>query len=295
VSERCAAAPAKLNLYLHVTGRRRDGYHLLDSLVAFAGIHDVLVARPSDRLELEIAGPFSGPLAAEGDNIVLSAARALAAAAGIPAAAHLSLVKRLPLGAGIGGGSADAAAALELLGRLWGVRLDPETLDALALSLGADVPVCRHGRTAFMSGVGERLDPAPALPPAHLVLANPRRPLPTARVFGARRGPYTEPARFTEAPADAAGLARLLARRRNDLYEAARRLMPELDDGLVALARAPGCLLARMSGSGATCFGLFDGAQAADAAAAAIKPGLPGWWVVSTPLTGDARELAPAG
>ena len=291
MSERRAAAPAKLNLYLHVTGRRADGYHLLDSLVAFAGVHDVLAARPSDRLELEIAGPFGGPLAAEEDNLVLRAARALAKAAGVAADAHLTLEKYLPLGAGIGGGSADAAAALELLGRLWGVRLDAGEMDALALSLGADVPVCGLGRAAFVGGVGEHLVPAPALPPAHLVLVNPCRPLATARVFGARTGPYTDPARFTEAPVDAAGLARLLAERRNDLYEPARRLMPELVDGLAALAAAPGCLLARMSGSGATCFGLFAGVGEADAAAAAIKVGLPGWWVVSTPLVGDARGL----
>ena len=204
-------------------------------------------------------------------------------------------MKNLPLGAGIGGGSADAAAALELLARLWGVRLEAEAMDALALSLGADVPVCRLGRAAFVAGVGERLVSAPALPPAHLVLANPRRPLATARVFGARTGPYTEPAPFTAAPADAAGLAGLLAERRNDLHEPARRLMPEIDDGLAALADSAGCLLARMSGSGATCFGLFADSRSADAAAASIGSRLPDWWVVSTPLMGDVRELTPAG
>ena len=292
---RRAAAPAKLNLYLHVTGRRRDGYHLLDSLVAFAGIHDVLEAREADRLALEVAGAFGEALAAEEDNLVLRAARSLAAATGIKAGAHLTLEKNLPLGAGIGGGSADAAAALELLARLWGVRLEEEAMDALALSLGADVPVCRLGRAAFVGGVGERLDPAPALPPAYLVLANPRRPLATAQVFGARTGPYTEPAPFTAAPADAAGLARLLAERRNDLTEPARRLMPEIDDGLAALAEAGGCLLSRMSGSGATCFGLFADAFAADSAATGVRSRLPDWWVVSTPLMGDVRAFEPAG
>ena len=281
-------ARAKLNLYLHVTGRRDDGYHLLDSLVVFAQAGDVLAASPADSLTLSVDGPFADALRDEPDNLVLRAARALAEAAGIKGGAALSLTKTLPVASGIGGGSADAAAALRVLRRLWDVRLQPHVLDAIAVKLGADVPVCLDGQAAFISGAGEHRDPAPVLPAAGLVLVNPGMPLPTPAVFARRAGSFSQPAPFTDAPRDAAALATVLRARRNDLTEAAMALVPAIGDVLAALEASPGCLLARMSGSGATCFGLYADRAAATAAAAFLGRTRRGWWVMPTALTGAA-------
>ncbi|MCX7354084.1 MAG: 4-(cytidine 5'-diphospho)-2-C-methyl-D-erythritol kinase [Alphaproteobacteria bacterium] len=288
-----AAAPAKLNLYLHVTGKREDGYHLLDSLAVFAGSHDTVAVAPAGELTLVVDGPFAPALhaAMEGDNIMLRAARALAEAAQVPPHAAITLTKNLPVAAGIGGGSADAAATLGLLARLWGTSLGEDAMDALALSLGADVPVCRFGRAAFMGGIGEKLDAAPALPPAALVLVNPNTPLATKDVFRARDQPFSQAGRFAAAPADAVALAALLRERKNDLEAPAIRLMPVVGDALAALARQKGCLLSRMSGSGATCFGLFaDDGEAAEAAVE-IKRAQPGWWTDASRLVTDTRTL----
>ena len=277
-------APAKVNLYLHVTGKRADGYHLLDSLVAFAGVGDTLALEPADGLELVLTGPTAAPLAADDDNIVLRAARLLAEQAGIAPRARITLTKRLPVAAGIGGGSADAAATLRGLARLWNLSIAEPDLRALGLRLGADVPVCLAGRPTTMTGVGEHLAPAPALPPAWLVLVNPRRPLSTPAVFKARQGDFTPAQPLTEAPADAPALARALAARRNDLTQAAITLEPLVADMLALLAAQPACLLARMSGSGATCFGLFADEAAAQAAATALTAANPSWWTAAAPL-----------
>jgi len=280
------AAWAKVNLSLHVVGRRADGYHLLDSLIAFAGFGDTLVAAPGAGLSLVVEGPTAQLLPPGEVNIVEKAARALAQAAGIEADASLRLIKRLPVAAGIGGGSADAAAALKALVRLW--RLDPleQDLLALALTLGADVPVCLAGRATTLSGIGEGLAPAPKLPPAWLVLVNPMLPCSTPSVFKARQGPFSTALPLTEAPADAAALAEALAARRNDLTDAAISVVPAIGDALAQIAARPGCLLARMSGSGATCFGLFATAAAAEGAAAELATVRPDWWAVSAELVG---------
>jgi 4-diphosphocytidyl-2-C-methyl-D-erythritol kinase len=270
------AAPAKVNLYLHVTGRRADGYHLLDSLVVFAGIGDVLEAAPSDTLSLHVEGRFAAGLADEPDNLVLRAARALAAAAGVPARARLVLQKNLPVASGIGGGSADAAAALRLLSRLWDLRPAPSEMARLALALGADVPVCLAGRASRMSGIGEQLAAAPRLPICGIVLVNPGVALATADVFRARRGAWSSPPSLPEAWTDAALMADHLRQLHNDLEPAALIVQPAIGEVLEALAGIPGCRLARMSGSGATCFGLFDTPEIAARAAAQIQH--PGWW-----------------
>lgn len=269
-------APAKVNLFLHVLGRRSDGYHLLDSLVVFAGIGDMLRAEPADDLSLRIEGDCAGRLGQEPDNLVLRAARALAAAADVAPRARLVLEKRLPVASGIGGGSADAAAALRLLTRLWGLRQSEGSgLPAIAASLGGDVPVCLAGRAARMGGTGERLAAAPALPVFGLLLANPGTPLATAAVFRSRQGAFSAPARLPEAWPGVAAMAGELACLANDLEQPAIALCPAIAEVLAALRAAPGCLLARMSGSGATCFGLF--ASPAEARAAAAR--LPGsWW-----------------
>lgn len=271
------AAPAKVNLTLHVLGRRADGYHLLDSLVGFAGIGDRLAWQPGGALRLEVTGPEAAALAAEPDNLVLRAARLLAVEAGCPPQGALLLEKFLPVASGIGGGSADAAAALRLLNRAWGLGWGHARLAGLAARLGADVPCCLDSHAARLGGVGEVLTPAPRLPAAGLLLANPRRPLATPAVFGARQGGYSAPSHFPVAWADAAAMARDLAACGNDLEAPALSLCPEIGAVLAALRALPGCLLARMSGSGATCFGLFATPEAAHAAAARLPPAWWGW------------------
>jgi 4-diphosphocytidyl-2-C-methyl-D-erythritol kinase len=289
-----AAAPAKINLYLHVLGRRLDGYHELDSLVAFADIHDRVTVRPAAALELTLDGPFAPVLAAEpaADNLVTRAARALADALGRTPDVAITLTKVLPVASGIGGGSADAAATLRAPMRLWDVPADDPLGMAVAARLGADVPVCLAGRAAYFGGIGDRLDPAPALPECHAVLVNPGVPLPTPAVFKARTGGFSQPGRWTEAPADARDLARRLAERRNDLAPPARRMAPVIDTVLAALEATPDCLLARLSGSGATCFGLY--ATAAEARAAAERLDRPGWWVRQTRILGYTAALDQA-
>lgn len=281
-------APAKINLWLHIVGRRPDGYHLLDSLVAFAALGDVVTASPAEALSLTVTGPFAPSLPENDDNLVLRAARALAREAGVAAGARLVLEKRLPVAAGLGGGSADAAAVLTALCRLWQVDLARERLAALGLELGADVPVCLAGAPSHVGGIGESIRPTPALPETPLLLVNPGVGLATAAVFRARA--ETEPGfgaaatPWSSAPADVAELAARLGATRNDLTVAACRLAPAVAEVLERLAQLPGCLLARMSGSGATCFGLFDSARAAEAGAAILAGARPGWWTAATCL-----------
>jgi 4-diphosphocytidyl-2-C-methyl-D-erythritol kinase len=274
------AAPAKINLYLHVVGRRPDGYHELDSLVAFADIADTVSAAPAPAMSLAIDGRFAAALAGDAtDNLVLRAAFLLAARFGVTAGAALRLTKQLPVASGIGGGSSDAAAALRALQALWAVRATPDELAALASRLGADVPVCLLGRAAWLGGIGEALEPAAKLPPVAVVLVNPGIALSTPAVFKARRGPFSAPCRFATMPADAADLAATLKERRNDLTEAAIGLVPAVGDVLARLAECDGALLARMSGSGATCFALFAEDEAARQAAARLGQARPDWWV----------------
>jgi len=263
------AAPAKVNLALHVVGRRADGYHLLDSLVVHGGGADRVSARLVDATEatpsfsLAIAGPFSAGLAADGDNLVLRAARLLADEAKrlgrmVPGAV-LSLEKNLPVASGVGGGSSDAAATLRLLDRLWGLDLGRARLAALGLPLGADVPMCVWGEPLRARGIGEEIALLPPLPPFRLELANPGVPVSTPAVFRAlarRENPPMPdlPERF----ADVRALVDWLAATRNDLEDAAISVAPAIAGTLADLRARPGCLFARMSGSGATCFGVFE-------------------------------------
>jgi 4-diphosphocytidyl-2-C-methyl-D-erythritol kinase len=277
-------APAKINLYLHVTARRSDGYHVLDSLVVFAGVVDTVVAEPADEITLDSEGPFAAALGAAAGNLALKAARLLAARAGVTEGARLTLVKRLPVAAGIGGGSADAAATLNALARLWKLKLPQDELHTIAAALGADVPICLHRRPAFIGGIGEMIEDAPLLPDAGFLLVNPRIALATQSVFKNFTGPRSAAARFREAPRDAGALAAILESRRNDLTQAAVALVPEIGTVLAALARLKGARLARMSGSGSTCFALFEDLATAEAAARELAPQFPGWWVQSAPL-----------
>ena len=194
------------------------------------------------------------------------------------------LTKRLPVAAGLGGGSADAAAVLRALTRLWALPPDLPAVRTVAAGLGADVPVCVDGRTRFVGGIGERLAPAPAVNGVPMLLVNPGSPVSTPAVFKARQGPYSATDRFEMAESDPQHLAALLGERRNDLTQAACRLCPDIATVLTALRRRDGCLLARLSGSGATCFGLFATARAADDAAETLASAHPAWWVARTDL-----------
>lgn len=274
-------APAKLNLSLQIVGRRTDGYHLLDGLVAFADIGDVLMAEAAETTHLAIEGPFATGLSAGPDNLVQRAAAALAAAAAAAPGAALRLVKNLPVASGIGGGSADAAAALRALQRLWGIDLPANHLHAIAASLGADVPMCLSSEPCWIAGIGDILAPLPDLPEAGLILANPGVPLATPAVFKLRSGSFSVPKRF-DIPATAAALAHSLAATDNDLTEAAEACVPEIAALRRHLAGLPGALLARMSGSGATCFALFASRAAAEAALSPLKAAIPaGWWAAA--------------
>ncbi|MCB2109485.1 MAG: 4-(cytidine 5'-diphospho)-2-C-methyl-D-erythritol kinase [Defluviimonas sp.] len=276
-------APAKVNLALHVTGRRADGYHLLDSLVVFAGVGDRLRATPAAHLALSVTGPEAAGLAdgvTRTDNLVLRAARLFDRPPGL----RLTLDKHLPVASGIGGGSADAAAALRLVAAMTGQAMPAAEA---VLTLGADVPVCLAGRPARIGGIGERIEPCAALPKgAALVLVNPRIPLSTPSVFAAlatRENPPLPslPTRF----ATFAELSGWLAQGRNDLEAPARGLVPAIGGVLDSLGAA-GAPLARMSGSGATCFGLFADLAAAEAAQARIAAAERGWWVVAAEILG---------
>lgn len=288
-----ARAPAKVNLWLNVVGKRAPvggsgGYHLLDSLVAFADLADTLEASPSGDLSLSVDGPQAGNLGDEADNLVLKAARALAAKAGVAPRAALKLTKNIPMAAGLGGGSADAAAALRMLIELWRVALPVEELFDLAATLGADVPMCLAGRTAQVSGVGERVAPAVALPAAAVLLVNPGAPLPTPAVFAAYARPgaaHSRAAPLEVAPTDAATLGSSLAARGNDLTDAARAVVPAIADVLRVLSGTKGCRVAQMSGSGATCFALYDEPDTARAAMIAIRRDHAGWWTHAGTLT----------
>lgn len=271
------AAPAKINLCLHVTGQREDGYHLLDSLVAFAEVGDKLSARPWQGLSLSITGPEGAGLSAGADNLVLRAARLMGARD-----LALTLDKRLPLASGIGGGSSDAAACLRLLAQRMNTPLPSRKL---VLGLGADVPVCLEPRACRMRGIGEAITCLPPLPPLWLVLVNPRVEVPTPQVFRAlaRRDNPPLPDALPLWP-DAEAFCDWLAGQRNDLEAPAISLAPVIGQVLDVLGATEGCALARMSGSGATCFGIFARRDAAERAAATISAARPNWWCVPTGL-----------
>ncbi len=288
-------APAKINLYLHVLGRRPDGYHELDSLVMFADIGDTLAvsdAPDRDGPGLTLDGPFAAALNGESpaSNLVVRAAQALANLLGRVPAVAITLTKRLPIASGIGGGSADAAACLHALARLWHLTADDPALVTLAATLGADVPVCLAGRPAYFGGIGDRLDPAPPLPDCPALLVNPGVPVPTPTVFRARSGPFSSPARFTGVPSSVQALAAELALRHNDLTQPAISVAPVIAEVLAELDASDGCLLARLSGSGATCFALFPDQDAVARAGASIAAAHPHWWVQPCRLVSDRSD-----
>ena len=283
-------APAKVNLTLRVLGRRADGYHEIESLVAFAGIGDRLSFMPGGALALNVRGPSAGKAGAIADNLVLKAARALADRLPTVGAGTFDLEKRLPVAAGLGGGSADAAAALRLLARTNNLATDDPLLYAAARATGADVPVCLDPRTRLMRGIGEILSSPFKLPPLQGVLVNPGVALATKAVFARWKPPAAPvvPADLTVLTAMTRRdqLVRFLLSQANDLESAAIALAPVVADVLLALSSQPRCELARMSGSGATCFAVFASAVDAIKAAEAIHAEYPNWWVRATALGG---------
>jgi 4-diphosphocytidyl-2-C-methyl-D-erythritol kinase len=288
-------APAKLNLYLHVTGRRDDGYHDLDSLVVFAGVGDEIRLQPHNGFSFKIEGPHMRALASEPveNNLAVKAAQSFAQLTGKKLDVALTLIKNLPVASGIGGGSSDAAATLRILAKYWGIALDDPRLQEAALKHGQDVPVCLRIANNFMTATGTA--PAPELPYADIVLVNPNKALATPSVYQAFRQSshdFSPNACFHEAPKDLETLIMLLKKRHNALQEAAEELMPEIAVIIGDLDRTEDCLLAQMSGSGATCFGIYADRSAARKAAATILEKHPEWWVVQShfPYQPDPRQ-----
>jgi 4-diphosphocytidyl-2-C-methyl-D-erythritol kinase len=287
-------ARAKVNLTLHVLSRRADGYHTIESLAVFPELADLVGAgpSPSGRTGLALDGEFADELdllSPPPDNLVLRAAEVLSQAARKRLQPlHMTLTKRIPVAAGLGGGSADAAATLRLLNRLWELRLEDSELARIGLELGADVPMCIASRPVIASGIGERLMPAAGIPDLPLVLVNPRFPLSTASVFreleSAERSPMLPiQTKFRSVIA----FVIWLRQTRNDLREPARSVTRLAESAVKSLSSDPDCRFARMSGSGATAFGIFAKMSTAERAAERIRLKRPNWWVVATEAKGS--------
>ena len=269
-----AFAPAKINLTLHVTGQRDDGYHLLDSLVMFADVGDILKIKAATAFKLAVSGPMADGVPVDENNVVTRAAALM------DVKANIRLIKNLPNAAGLGGGSSDAAATLSGLSQLSGKSVPRDVL-----SLGADVPVCLTGAAARMRGIGDVIEAAPSLPALHAVLVNPKLPVLTNEVFKRLRHRQNAPMPddLPVAP-DAATLIAWLKHMRNDLEAPAIEAEPVIAQVFQTLQVTPGCRLTRMSGSGGTCFGIYDDAETAGSAAGRLQVAFPGWWVADTRL-----------
>lgn len=286
-------APAKVNLALHVTGQREDGYHLIDSLVAFTQAGDRVAVRNTAIDGFSITGPFAPGLDVQADNLVIRARDLLRQVCGLktPPVA-ITLEKNLPVSSGIGGGSSDAAATLRALIRLWNLSIKPQDLAPSSLQLGADLPMCLAATTLVARGIGEKLEPVSGLPPMAMVLVNPGVPVSTPAVF--RRLVRKDNAKLPPLPAELSFgtvSAWLTTGTRNDLEAGATSIAPQIADALASL-RSEGAGLARMSGSGATCFGLFPSQAAASRAARNIAAAHPSWYVQATQVKEDAEDNA---
>ncbi|MBO42530.1 MAG: 4-(cytidine 5'-diphospho)-2-C-methyl-D-erythritol kinase [Rhodospirillaceae bacterium] len=283
-------ARAKINLYLHVLGRREDGYHELDSLFVFGEIADLIDVRPSRSLRLEVKGKFGEALPERNDNLIVRAARLLADAVQIKPNAEITLTKNLPVAAGLGGGSADAAAALRALAVFWEIPPDSVDLTLLGLGLGADIPACLLSEPCFVGGVGELVEPVPDFPSVPILLVNPGEALATASVFAGTKQKFSKRSRFETIPDSVDGLVSTLNSRRNDLEGPAIELCPLVAEVLQAIRATDGCRLARMSGSGATCFGLYGDVIEAREAAKSLR--CRGWWSEATVTASAQRPWA---
>ncbi|WP_420548552.1 4-(cytidine 5'-diphospho)-2-C-methyl-D-erythritol kinase [Curvivirga sp.] len=274
-------AAAKVNLDLLVTGKREDGYHLLDSLVVFTEFGDHIRVSEAEELSLEVSGPYKSAVPLDGSNLVLKAAKALQAKLHIKTGAKIHLEKNIPAAAGVGGGSADAAATLKALLRLWDIQMPLEELSELGLTLGADIPVCLLSQSAIMRGVGEDIRKIVPLPPLYMLLVNPGVSLSTPDVFKARVPEFSaiaDRSSLMDKTQSRQDFLNLCLAQKNDLTEAANCLAPVVAEVLNVIEKQPDCLLARMSGSGATCFGLFADIEAADMAKNAVLRYNTDWW-----------------
>lgn len=283
------AAAAKVNLALHIVGRRDDGFHLLESLIGFTEIIDHITLTASDDISLDVSGPEQKALADTDDNLVIRAACLVKDHVSGTGGVHVALAKHIPVAAGLGGGSADAAATVQGCETLWNITSTVPIEDAtLAARLGADVPVCRFGRSAWVSGIGERVSPAPSWPDLWMILVNPGIPVATTKVFQAFSGQFTKPEiQNGTGPTWSLSVGDFidyLASRENSLTDAALSIAPVIAEVLAVLSAAPDCLLTRMSGSGPTCFGLFDSETKAQNAAKTIDEKKSEWWVRATRL-----------
>lgn len=274
-------APAKLNLYLHITGKRPDGYHFLDSLVVFTDIGDNILIEEADAFSFHIKGPFAGALSAEGENnLVVRIAKAASEHFQKPLNVQITLTKNLPLGAGLGGGSSDAAAALHGLLDHWDITPDQDTLDNLLLKLGSDLPACFRGTPLRMRGVGGKIAPIEnRLPSLFVVLAYPAKPSDTGSVYQNISPPFVPEIKLPKLFENAESFIDFLQSCGNDLSSVAIKNTPEISEALYALGAQPSALLTRMSGSGSACFSLFEKEEEARKAASNISAANPSWWV----------------
>lgn len=281
-------ATAKVNLTLHLTGRRADGFHILDSLIGFTGITDKLSFAPAHEIRLSISGPEAAGVEPNDHNLVVRAAKLIQSHTGTTQGAAITLEKNIPVAAGLGGGSADAAATIAGCLKLWGQKNTPQIGDdVLAAKLGADVPVCRYGKPAKVGGIGETIVPAGVWPSTWLVLVNPRVPLSTADVFKAYDGHFRTPTQDSFSGGLFPDFIEFLSRQGNDLTDAACAAAPIVLEVLRDLTDLPDCALARMSGSGPTCFGLFETQDEAERTARLLTQNRQKWWVCATPLHVD--------
>ncbi|MGB4057286.1 MAG: 4-(cytidine 5'-diphospho)-2-C-methyl-D-erythritol kinase [Alphaproteobacteria bacterium] len=281
-------APAKVNLYLHVTGRLDNGYHTLDSLVAFTDIGDQIEITPAPEFQFSIDGPYAKGFSPkeidhspDSSNLVVQAAWALARMAQKIPSVHIRLTKNLPLASGLGGGSSDAAAVIWGLLEWWKLPRDTQGLQSLMTRLGADVPACFSCRPSRLRGIGDILDPTPPMGEVPIILINPGKPCMTADVFSRFTGGFREPVALPKNLETLNDLLGFLDKQNNDLLKPALDTVPEIKNVLQSLSASKSCLLSRMTGSGASCFGLFKTQEEAKETAKKIQNDKPGWWIKS--------------
>lgn len=274
-------APAKINLYLHITGKRSNGYHLLDSLCVFTDIADRITLKSADDLSLTITGPFAHTIAHENPctNLAWRAAQGLSEASGRHPGVAITLEKNIPPGAGLGGGSSDAAATVKGLEQLWNTRLTDDAREHLLQSLGSDVSACYEAVPLVMRGVGDIILPAPGLPDLPLVVVYPDKPSSTPAAYKNYTGPFSAEVALPSSFKDVREAAAFIGRQKNDLRAPAIMNVPEIESALDSLSAQDGILLPQMSGSGSACFGIFETAAHAERAATAISSSYPRWWV----------------
>jgi 4-diphosphocytidyl-2-C-methyl-D-erythritol kinase len=277
-------APAKINLFLHITGKRPDGYHLLQSVVVFANVGDRLTFSRHDSLFIDVAGRFAGDVCAPRDNLIYKAAQALGENYKIAPTGQILLEKNLPVASGMGGGSSDAATTLKGLAQLWGLPEEFDRMQKIAGTLGADVPACLMRRPVWMEGVGEKMMRLPDMPDMHMVLVNPAVATPTPEVFRQFRAKFSPPIQFIGRRKTMGEWIADLKLYRNDLTEAAIAVSPEIKTALQSIAETQGCQIARLSGSGATCFGIYETPTAAHAAVNKLRQQHPEWWITPAGL-----------